>query len=311
MKKGLLILIMSVMFFSLLPAEEIVFHSEEEKQAKIQESYERYVADINKHKMDGNLQAYYFLYDYMGSGYIKLSLDFIFEVKNWDSVKSKNFTVEVKGVDETGFTYKDRFKAKKKDFYVNAEGNGVIVLTSTIEKGIYKDMTITLSGDKGETATVTLPEFKTLNLSDLETKITDLFFISSLNEVRNEMFLRRKRLMVPTLIREYKNNKKVGFYFEYYHLAVDALHKEGKYLFGYKLIHDLSNIEIYSTEDEKAGVGENGNQPVFLDLSSATPGVYRFEYTFKDLMGEAEFSGKKYFYIGDTEKKVEGMPEDE
>ncbi|MBN2725977.1 hypothetical protein JXR74_01260, partial [Candidatus Mcinerneyibacteriota bacterium] len=76
-------------------------------------------------------------------------------------------------------------------------------------------------------------------------------------------------------------------------------------------IHDLSNIEIYSTEDEKAGVGENGNQPVFLDLSSATPGVYRFEYTFKDLMGEAEFSGKKYFYIGDTEKKVEGMPEDE
>ena len=311
MKKGLLLLFMMTMVFSLISAEEIVFHSEEEKQAKIRESYDRYLADINTHKMDGNLEAYYFLYDYMGSGYIKLSLDFIFEVKNWDAVKSRTFTVEVNGADETGFTYKERFKVKNKDFYVDAEGNGIIVLTSTIEKGVYKDMTITLSGDKGETATVTLPEFKTLNLSDLETKITDVFFISSLNQVENEMFLRRRRLIVPTLIREYKNNKKVGFYFEYYHLTVDALHKEGKYLFGYKLIHDLSNIEIYATEDEKTGVGENGNQPVFLDLSTATPGVYRFEYTFKDIAGGAEFSGVKYFTIADTEKKEEGMPEAE
>ncbi|HOO60397.1 MAG TPA: hypothetical protein PLL34_07580, partial [Candidatus Mcinerneyibacteriales bacterium] len=186
-----------------------------------------------------------------------------------------------------------------------------IVLNTSIEKGTYNEMNISLTGNKGESATVIIPQYQTMNLSDLLTKITEPIFIYSLNQVREERFYRRGMFVIPTIDKYYTKSKTVGFYFEYYHLKTDVLTEQGSYTMNYKLIHDLSDILIYEDTVVKETAPPNGNQQVYLDLSTATPGIYRVEIIFTDTLSGKTFEMKQYFKIGkDPEnEKVDENPE--
>jgi len=297
MKKILFVFI--VLLFSVnLHAEEVTFKTAEEKEKKLAETEARYLKSINKYHMDGNIDAYYQLYDYMGKGYIKLSFDIILQIKNIESLKSERFELSLHATDDMGFTFNKKFKFKKEEIYKTLEGDSIIVLNTSIEKGTYNDMNITLSGNKGESATVIIPQYQTMNLSDLLTKITEPIFIYSLNQVREERFYRRGMFVIPTIDKYYTKSKTVGFYFEYYHLKTDVLTEQGSYTMNYKLIHDLSDILIYEDTVVKETAPPNGNQQVYLDLSTATPGIYRVEIIFTDMLSGKSFEMKEYFKIG-------------
>ena len=305
--KKLLLVFIALGFFVSLNAEEVKFSSAEEKEKKLAETEARYMEAIDQYHMTGNIDAYYQLYDYMGKGYIKLSFDVIIQIKNIESLKSDRFELSLNAVDDMGFSFKKKFKFNKDEIYKTLEGDSIIVLSTSIEKGIYTEMNITLAGNKGESASVTIPEYKTMNLSDLETKITEPIFIYSLNQIQDERFYRRGMFLVPTIDKNYTKSKTVGFYFEYYHLKTNVLTELGSYTMNYKLIHDLSNILIYEDTVVKESAPPNGNQQVYLDLSTATPGIYRVEVLFTDTLSKKSFEMKKYFKIGkDPEKEKEG-----
>jgi len=275
----------------------------EEYEEGLKNQKKNYKKSVNK--MNGNMDVFYKLYDYMGKGYVKLNVDLIFQVVDFENIKSTKFDISFYGKDKSGFSKKEDWSIDKDQFYVNEEGDGILVLDFSIEKGIYNNVKINITGNKGETASVEIPKFKTLNLSDLETKLSEMYLLSNINNCKNRMFLKRRFILIPEIKHVYQKNRKFGFYFEYYHLKTDALYDEGKYKISYKLIYAINDMVIYEKSDVKENVPPNGQVVDFINLASATPGIYKLEVVFEDLMYDEKKVIKKseYFWLKEKEKE--------
>lgn len=300
MKK--LMLIFSIMF---LAVSTLTVFAEEEKTTMTIEEYNKKVKEATEfyqqslQKMTGNFDAYYLLYDYMGRGYVKLDVDIMIHMKNFANIKSDMWTVSFNAIDDAKFTVKQNWKVKKSDIFVNGEGDGIFIKKFNLEKGIYRNVTITVTGNMGETASVNLPEYSTLQLSDLKTKVGKAFLINAVDAGdKVNMFVRRGKVFVPNLIAVYDKVKMFGFYIEYYHLVNDAMHNEGEYELSYSIFSMAFGESIFDQKIAKKEVPKNGFVVVPpIDISSATAGIYRLDVTFKDIMGNQSFSQSLYFSV--------------
>ena len=303
--KNLYFVLLMVFFASVVSAQEEGKMTVEDYNKKVIELKGTY---LEKNKMNGNIEAYYMIYDYMGKGFVKLDTDIIIQIKNIALLKSNAYTISFKGKDESNFTAKSDFKFEKKDIFINKEGDGIIIKKLSLEKGRYINIDLSLIGDAGESASITLPVFDTLNLSDMKTKIGKLFLLSSMNESRNKMLFRRDYVIEPNLTGIYEKSKTFGFYVEYYHLTNDALYNEGKYEIYYNIVNMVFNKSIFDQTIKKEEAKPNGVVIVPpVDLSSALPGMYKLEIKFTDLMTKEEFKKEQYFILVETvaEKNVE------
>ena len=297
-------------------AAGMVFAESEEVQMT-QSEFEKNIAEQTEiyrgtlDKMDGNSEAYYKLFNFMGEGYVKLNLDVMIHLVDFENVKGKTFKLSIYGKDDSGFTIRKTWKIKRKNIFVNAEGDGILIQRYSIEKGNYSDMSVTISSDEGLNLNKEIGDYSTLQLSDLKFKLSDVFLLSDVG-IKNEMFYRRRFSVTPTLTQFYNKNRKFGFYFEYYHITSDALYKEGTYRLTYKLTFAATDTVVYEFDKEMKESPENGNVLQFLDLSTATSGVYKLQYDFTDVASGEVISGEKYFLIEKPEvKKVDEIAEED
>lgn len=268
----------------------------EQYEARLAEETSKYEATLDR--LDGNINGFYKVFNYMGQGYIKLNVDLILQISDYEAVQSDRFTVSFSGEDDMGFTVNKKWKVKKSDAYVNNEGCGIFLLNFNLEKGIYSGVEIKITGNKGESASAVLDTYATLQLSDLKPKLSDTFFVSDINGVQRNEFFRRNYFIVPNLNGYYEKNKQFGFYFEYYHLSVDALYEEGSYTVDYKITFAPTDTEVFSKSEEKNEVKANGNYIMYLpDVSSLISGIYRVNFTFTDNMSGLKFERELFFKV--------------
>ena len=311
MKKILMIMVMMFVFSgtALLAQEETASDQDtdkmtmEEFEKRLKEETANYEEQLQK--MSGSMEAYYLIYDYMGRGYVTLDADLILQIKDFETLSSNKFDVALSGKDDMGFTLSKKWKFDKKEAYVNPEGDAVVVLKFALEKGNYNNISITITGNKGENATTVVDRYETLHLSDLKLKLSDSFLIGDVNGVQRNEFFRRRYFILPNIRGYYEKNMQMGFYFEYYHLAVDALYKEGSYNVDYKITFAPTETEVYRYTDEKKEVGENGQYIMYLpDISNLIDGIYRIDYVFTDQMTSEEKSGTLYFKVHNPEENA-------
>jgi len=280
----------------------------EEFEKRMEEEIQIYENRLKK--MNGSMSAYYMIYDYMGRGYVMLDADLIIQIEDFDALSSKKFTITFSGKDDMGFSLNKKWTLNKDEVFVNPEGDGVMVLRFNMEKGVYSDIQITVNGDKGDNAAVTVDKYETLQLSDLMLKLSRVFLISDVNGVQRNEFFRRRYFVVPNIRGYYENNMQLGFYFEYFHLSVDALYKEGRYTVEYSIVFTPSDYEVYNTTEERDEVGENGQYIMYLpDVSNLITGVYRIDYTFTDQNTKEEFKGSLYFRLINPENEMKTTTE--
>lgn len=310
MKKYLIILFMLIIFSgaALVAQEEGNTSTDPEKmtmeefEKRLKEETARYEEQLQK--MSGSMETYYMIYDYMGRGYVTLDADLILQIRDFEKLASTRFEVALSGKDDMGFTLSKKWKFDKKDVYVNPEGDGVVVLNFTLEKGNYNNISITVAGNKGENATTVVERYETLHLSDLKLKLTHAFMIGDVNSIQRNEFFRRRYFILPNIRAYYENNMQMGFYFEYYHLGVDALYSEGSYTVEYRITFAPTETEVYRYTDEKKEVGENGQYIMYLpDISNLIEGIYRIDYIFTDQLTSEEKSGTLYFKVEKPEEK--------
>jgi len=251
------------------------------------------------HKMNGNMEVFYLLYDYMGRGYVKLDFDVLFQIKDFKSIKSDVFTFTFSAKDDANFNVKHNWKASKKDIFINGEGDGIFIKKISLEKGMYSNITISITGNQGESANITIPEYSTLQLSDLKTKVGKAFLINSVDAGDMAgMFTRRGRVFVPNLSGKYDKVKMFGFYVEYYHITHDAMHNEGEYELTYSLYSMAFQESIYEQKISKKEVPKSGFVLVPpIDITTATEGIYRLDIIFNDVMGGTTFNQSLYFSV--------------
>lgn len=295
--KLLTMLIMTTLMVFTVFAEDTTKMTEEQYLKRLQETKEAFEKTLPK--FAGNLEAYYMIFDYMGKGYVKLETDIIVQIKDFASTKSSEWTMTFNAKDDANFSVKQTWKIKRSDFYTNDEGFGIYIKRFSLEKGVYRNISLSLNGDNNETLSASIPEFRTLQLSDLKAKVGQMFLINSMNEVRDNMFMRRKATIIPNLSAYYNKIKTFGFFFEYYHLKSDALTSEGSYQVKYKIINEIFNTPIHEATEVLKDQHKNGAIKVPpIDLSSVHfGGVYRLEVEFTDLSSGEKFEKKMYFYI--------------
>ncbi len=304
MKKQILLMVAVLLTVLFVFAEETKEKQFTEKEYEEALKKEEVNYNSNLPKMNGNIDAYCIVYDYMGRGYVKLDTDVIIQIANFESNKSQNFKLSFSAKDDSNFSVKKDWSFKRSEIYVNKEGDGLVIKKLSLEKGKYNNIQITLTGDANENAILNIPEYTTLQLSDLKVKNGQLFLISSMNEIRNPMFMRRDYVIVPHLTGRYDKSKTMGFYFEYYHITADALYKEGKYEIKYKLLNVVFDKVIFEQTISKDEVKENGAVIVPpVDLTEAFPGIYKLIVEFKDVMGNVTMTHEKMFYIYKTTKE--------
>jgi len=303
--KRISVLLLCIFFALGAFADEITFESKEEREAKIAETVKLYEDSCASNKMDGNFDVYYQLFDSLGKGYVKLDFDVILQIKDFKNIKSDQFHVSIRGKDDMGYKYEESFKFKRSAVYLSPEGDGIFVKTLSIEKGVYSDLQLAVNGNKGENASALIKSYNTIDMANIQLDITEPIFIYSLNTVNDRQFYRRGMYLVPTIDRYYDKNRAVGFYFEYYHIAERDNTLKGAFTIKYALVHELSQIEIFSDSMTADNASLDGNQQVFLDISTATPGVYSFRVAFiDDTSGETrEFS--RLFRLADKPEPAE------
>ncbi len=313
----ILFLIFNIIFISAQDAENSEKNNSEKKEKKgnrltleeYNEGMKKYKKFYNNdtQKLKGNIDVYYKIFDTMSTkGYINLNVNLVFEILDFKKLKSDKFNINFKAKDNMDFKYNKNFDFKREEIYVNKEGNGVFIVDFKLEKGLYKDIKISVNGNKGENASIDIDEYKLIDLSEETTKISDVILMNSLNTVRKKMFFRRnKYFIVPTLSQKYIKNRNFGFYFEYYHLHTDALYNEGDYRVKYSLTYMITDQEIYSKTEEEENVGENGQFLAFLNLSSAPQGIYKLYIEFQDYKSDKIISRTKYFIIENENKNNE------